>query len=482
MSNEKEDLELADRQYCPECLSEYEYTEGNNSCPICSEKKDNELLELTSYEEKAKSILAYHSTLNPMDFTDEQRATLLYIQDNYTSGEILINGFAGTGKTTIVENIIRHFQKNKAICILAPTNKACMVLRQKLLKAGNADVSTIHSFLYGEPNLDGTWQIKEIKNAKNLLLIVDEASMISKELHDDLLKASPNAMIIYLGDSFQLEQIGEQSNIWNLKKLNLTEVKRNDGDILNLATYIRTKQKNVYPINNSKDITILKKVTDAYSLYVESILNKEDSVFIVATNDSRNSINELVRSRICDNFNFLNIGERLISVSNSLNYCNGEVFSCYSLEYIKKYKITLRDKYKTNEYLLYICKINNQKAILIPNLDKASFHTFELNSLYDSELMSIFDYTEDDEPEDSFLEFNKYKRKMVVKKSIIVCTYGYAISAHKSQGSQFDKVFVYQNYSAPSWNSARWFYTAITRAVSKLVIIPNSKYQLGIEL
>jgi exodeoxyribonuclease-5 len=55
-------------------------------------------------------------------------------------------------------------------------------------------------------------------------------------------------------------------------------------------------------------------------------------------------------------------------------------------------------------------------------------------------------------------------------------TYAYALSAHKLQGSELDAILLYQDYCSENWSSARWFYTALTRAVSKVYLI-NTKYQ-----
>jgi hypothetical protein len=67
------------------------------------------------------------------------------------------------------------------------------------------------------------------------------------------------------------------------------------------------------------------------------------------------------------------------------------------------------------------------------------------------------------------------KKGVKVSPDLIISTYGYAVTAHKSQGSQWDKVFVHQNYTAPTWNPARWYYTAITRAAKNVIVLPAGK-------
>jgi ATP-dependent exoDNAse (exonuclease V) alpha subunit len=60
--------------------------------------------------------------------------------------------------------------------------------------------------------------------------------------------------------------------------------------------------------------------------------------------------------------------------------------------------------------------------------------------------------------------------ELIVSSDLVVATYGYAITAHKSQGSQWSKVYVNQNFVAPSWNGSRWYYTAITRAADSVEV------------
>lgn len=72
------------------------------------------------------------------------------------------------------------------------------------------------------------------------------------------------------------------------------------------------------------------------------------------------------------------------------------------------------------------------------------------------------------------LIYTDQKGKKTVERSLIIGTYGYAITGHKSQGSQWKTVFINQNFVANTWNPARWYYTAITRASDKVVVLANS--------
>jgi predicted NAD-dependent protein-ADP-ribosyltransferase YbiA (DUF1768 family) len=108
------------------------------------------------------------------------------------------------------------------------------------------------------------------------------------------------------------------------------------------------------------------------------------------------------------------------------------------------------------------------KVMHFPDLDKPSlYHSQILKAIRDSNpaLYSALDNDQD-------IIVN---RKGVAKlsKAITITTYGYAVTAHKSQGSQWEKVFVNQNYNAPTWNAARWYYTAITRAANQVVVLPT---------
>jgi hypothetical protein len=105
--------------------------------------------------------------------------------------------------------------------------------------------------------------------------------------------------------------------------------------------------------------------------------------------------------------------------------------------------------------------------LLIPGLDRPSMYHGEIliASRSNSELRQFLN-TEG--------LIRSTKEKVILDPKLIIGTYGYAITGHKSQGSQWSKVFVNQNYVAPTWNGARWYYTAITRAANDVIVMANA--------
>lgn len=428
----------------------------------------------------------------PFELTQGQEEALLKIESQLkdfapdhtglkNNHEYMLAGYAGTGKTSIAINILKWFRNNHDLqirntLVLAPTNKAVQVLLSKIDIP--VELSTIHAAIYGTPKFDekGDYVWQQAVEIRNCLILIDECSMLDKKIVEDIRKVCFNCFIIYMGDNFQLEPIGDDPGLFNLlNKSQLTEVKRVTNDILKLATHIRTIGRNVIPNNQSDDITLYPAEEKGFFLkkFVEKYKENSDSVIIVATNNLRNMLNNKTRELLGYGTEVLEVNDKLLSISNSEKLSNGDSFEVENFQFLEKVDLTLVKGQITKDISVYLYIINNQPCILIPNYDKPS--------LYHSEIQSAI----------GFEKIKKYKIFMTPKikdgeedwhnarfgKKVIIATYGYAWSCHKSQGSEFNNVFVLQDYCAKNWNSARWFYTAITRSNSKLHILPNYKLQ-----
>jgi hypothetical protein len=380
---------------------------------------------------------------SPFELTNGQINALTKIKElidnfNNNSGIIkyTVQGYAGTGKTAIVPNVVKyakHCDTFNNVYVLAPTNKAKLVLSTKLEEIkGLCELSTLHSLLYGEPDdEDGISKWTLNSNVSKSLLIVDESSMIDLKLYEDIIEACESCLILFFGDIFQLEQIGKKSPIFTeLPKSELKEVKRQDNSILTLATYIRNNNANVY--TETEDIFILSK-EEALTNIVNDLSNKdtEDTAFIVATNKTRNTLNNAIRKRL-GNLDLLNNNDKLISISNSNSLVNGEIFNVNSFEYIDTISIYIYDKYKPIDCEGHLYKINDKYAILV-NIDAASLTHQQFKTV--ASLKSMF--------KNNYKQYLQYKKKNKIavnefeylnklSRDIIICTYGYAISAHKS--------------------------------------------------
>lgn len=439
-------------------------------------------------EEEEVSILETRS--QPLSYTEGQRNALLDIQDmieQNKQGYYLLAGYAGTGKTTVVENIANYARaKGREAIIMAPTNKAVKVLHDKLKATGTpVAATTIHRAIYGEPDpVTGEWIPKT--RLANSVIIIDESSMITTDVMTDLLEnTTSNNIVILMGDRFQLEPVGKDPELFTGKvkefrdnRTELTEVKRQslDSNVLKVATLVRTDNKAYIPSKSMQDFKVVSSKTDFVNDYKESIRKNEDSVMIVATNNERVAMNTIARNeKFGANKGIIEDGEVIISVANSSEYANSETFKVSEVisdPVLHDLTFTFPNN-QSRKYEMYVSEVSDENGIrsklfIFPTLDRPS--------LYHSQILEAIQQSDRDlydELDNGVDIIHKRRGASKLSPSIVIGTYGYAITAHKSQGSQWNKVFVNQNYVAPTWNGARWWYTAITRSAAEVVAYPN---------
>lgn len=175
---------------------------------------------------------------------------------NRTQRTLVIKGYAGTGKSTLIQLIAKEFHGLLQMCFTAPTNKATKVLRDmaRQQQAGVTEVSTIHSLLGLKLKPDGSIKVLASSDYKEALystdvIVIDECSMVGEELKahiDEVLDRfeDRNLQIIFMGDPMQLPPIGEkESSTFTDSEVivELTEVVRQaeDNPIIRLCTSIR---------------------------------------------------------------------------------------------------------------------------------------------------------------------------------------------------------------------------------------------------
>ncbi len=227
-----------------------------------------------------------------MNLTQEQKNVITGILDGFKSGMPVIKfgGLAGVGKTTVIKHL-HHFLQDWSIC--AFTGKAANVLRRK----GLSEASTIHSLIY-EPlkNPDGSLIVDKYGNpifvlAESLAcggIIVDEASMVSKEIYTDLL--SFGLPVLFVGDHGQLEPIGSDFNIMKKPDFVLEKIHRNAGEIAHFAQHIRNGFA-ARSFNGGKHVRFVTP-SQAKGLY-----SKVDQI-VCAYNKSRVEINIATRVQL----------------------------------------------------------------------------------------------------------------------------------------------------------------------------------------
>jgi ATP-dependent exoDNAse (exonuclease V) alpha subunit len=429
---------------------------------------------------------------------------------NEDNNEIFVlKGYAGTGKTTVISTIVNNVTEiNKKYVLLAPTGRAAKVISNYSQKPA----FTIHKKIYFPKKVAGGVSFTMQQNKyKNTLFIVDEASMISDSntdsnafengsLLDDLISyvySGTNCKMILLGDTAQLPpvnlDISPALNIDTLgmhynkeiKHIEFDEVMRQEekSGILFNATELRDVLKEElyesfkFNLKGYKDII---RLTDGYD--IQDAINSaysnysiEDTAFIVRSNKRANQYNEQIRTRILDKDSELSTGDFLMVVKNNYFWlkdsddagfiANGdiievlEIFSILELYGFKFAKVKIR-------MVDYPNQIPLETVLLLDTItsESPSLTYEESNKLYQEVLL---DY----EGETKYKKFQKVKENEFF--NALQVKFSYAITCHKSQGGQWNTVFIEQPYlpNGIDKDYIRWLYTAITRAKDKLYLI-----------
>ncbi len=386
--------------------------------------------------------------------TDEQIKGIQFAVERIKAGELLttLAGYAGTGKTTIIHEVLKQCGRDMAVC--AYTGKAASVLRSK----GLAGARTIHSLIYDLIE----YEVPDPKDPEKTItkvewgkipredlecdgFIIDEASMVGKELFDDL--ASYGLPILAVGDSGQLPPISKSDlNLMSDPQFTLEKIHRQaeGSGIISIATRIRTEPGFIEQAiarpgvidEPSLDVQIVD-LTDARNV-------TDADIFICGFNKTRANLNAMVRNRK-KLTGLLNVGERIIALSNDreLGVFNGLMGTVQEILGVIEATV-----YPRGEDPL---KLQFTEVMVLWDGQDAARKT-RLTSY-------AFGGTKPD--------WNKCSAHFG---RAVVADYGYAITCHKSQGSQWDRVVVINEGMPKLWDQARWAYTAVTRAAKHLTI------------
>ena len=423
----------------------------------------------------------------------------------------LLKGYAGTGKTTIIGALVSQLwhTKLKAV-LLAPTGRAAKVMSTY----SGTSAHTIHRKIYF-PRKDKSGAMKFVlapNKHRNTVFIVDEASMIPDRptdtklfdngaLLDDLISfvySGHQCKLILIGDTAQLPPVhldlspaldGDKLSLNYAKEvqtLELDEVVRQKefSGILENATTLREQMRdNFYQHFQFKldDFLDIVRLVDGYDIQdaIEQAYNdhgREDTVFIVRSNKRANLYNENIRSRILHLDNELSAGDYMMVVKNNYFWlkpnseagfiANGDI-----IEILEIFSIKELYGFKFAEVRIKMVDYPKQRpfeTVLILDTVKSESPSLSFedgNKLYNEVLK---DYAQ---------EKSKYKKFLAVKNNpffnALQVKFSYAITCHKSQGGQWNTVFVEQPFLPKGIDREylRWLYTAITRAQKKLYLI-----------
>jgi len=439
--------------------------------------------ELNSTPKEDSDIFDDRTDSKEFNYTKGQKNALSKIADyikSKTKDYFVFAGYAGTGKTTVVENIVNNAEKNKLkVFVAAPTNKATVRLAEKAEGKYEANFKTLHSLMYGAPNEDtGEWEAK-IDLSSEDIVIIDEASMIDDFLWKDIQEniIDVGAKVILIGDGFQLAPVGSDPKLmqkYNQKGYQLTNVVRQAAEsaVIKFATALRSTGSMFMPQSSQGEVSILNNQQLAQQ-YFEDIKNNKDSILIVNSNKTRVIMNQKSRAaKFGDESNksFLLEGEKLITVNNSQYSKNGETSTVtkinelsepFEVDYVKGFG---QNKQTNKIGLLHYFDEFGRHNFLAPYLEDASLHGSQITQSELSEIEAKFPGTVE----------KTRSGKLMLSSEVTINTWGYAITAHKSQGSQWENVFVAQsNPYGDKESQARWLYTAITRTSDKLYMVKD---------
>lgn len=390
-----------------------------------------------------------------MELTRKQEEGLKIAVERFHNNEkyTVIAGYAGTGKSTLVKFIIEalDIESNK-VAYAAFTGKAAEVLRKK----GNKNACTIHKLLYDYTPRKGGGFFKKPKNHLDYsVIVVDEVSMVPVDMMQQLFKHK--VYVICLGDPFQIPPIqpDKDNHLLDRPHIFLNEVMRQakDSEIIRMSIALR----DLKPLQNYKGSNI--QIIDRED-YCQEMFTWADQI-ICATNATKEELNNYTR-QILGRGPLPEDGDKIMCGQNywdDLSDQNNALVNG-TIGYIKNPKDRIvYFPYWTRASVPSVRAINADivtdegdifKDI---NLDK-SMITKGSRCLDDRDIYNI----------------GKYREKLgdIVPKLV---TYGYVITGHKAQGSEWDKVLVIEeNFPRVRLEHYRWLYTCVTRASDKVII------------
>lgn len=423
----------------------------------------------------------------------------------------LLNGYAGTGKTSVVAALVKALAKVRIPSILlAPTGRAAKVLS---VHAGR-QAFTIHRWIYRQEATSAPGAVSVAGVADNpytgAVFIVDEASMIGSgdntTLLDDLCQyvySGHNCRMILLGDGAQLPPVGcdksPAMSVSHLKRLGLrvsrailtqTVRQASHSGILYNATSLRKAMKAEQLPQAQLTVSPFADVATVASEDLEDELNAsyanygiDDTILITRSNKRAMEFNLAIRGRILEKEEVITVDEPILIAKNNYfwtskasgNACgrgdfiaNGDVAricriygtEIHGMLRFADVQLSLPDRDLTIDAKLILNSLNSDNAGLAPNHEQDLLR-FALRDVDQATLSNPAAVGR-------ILKADPYFNALRVK-------YAYAVTCHKAQGGQWQSVFVDTGYIAPEALSTidfyRWLYTATTRATARLTYI-----------
>jgi len=391
--------------------------------------------------------------------------------------QFVLAGYAGTGKTFLINHVVKnilHLKAGVEAAFVSPTGKAATVLAQ-----GGTVAGTVHGLIYirNEDDFDVDENGEILPSSRNLsfykresidekirLIIVDEASMVSEEVLRDLL--SYGVKCLFCGDRAQLPPVNGECKLLEHPNVELTQIVRQaEGDpIIQVATMAREGKRIPYG-EYGENVSVIP-LRQMQGLQRQRILLRADQI-ICGRNKTRNSLNEEYRT-------YLGIpreaylpqdGEKLICTLNNWEKPLEKGGRFYLVNGMIGRVENVREHYDHLVSMAFTADGIGHEVQVVA--DGSVFLTGEYAHMYGDQAVKLVDGTIIHEANRGLLR----KLKVVEQETISRFEFAYAITCHKAQGSEFDSVVVFDESWLFGDDRSRWLYTAITRAKKRLLIV-----------
>lgn len=447
------------------------------------------------------------------DQSDALKKIAGYICDNNNNVIFLMTGYAGTGKTSIISSFVKTLDLLRMRSVLlAPTGRAAKVLASY----SGRQAFTIHKKIYRQKSSkDGFGSFSLDRNLhKDTFFIVDEASMISNStgdsslfgsgrLLDDLIEyvySGTDCKLILVGDTAQLPPVGsilspalDPASLagfgFGLITCELRQVVRqseSSGVLMN-ATRVRLQVAETNLVHPSIDCINYK---DTIRITGEELIDEissaygtcgmEGTIIVVNSNKQANRYNQGIRNRIFFREEEISPGDMVMVVKN--NYfiidededgagfiANGDIAEVRKIrKYEERYGFRFADM--VLKFPDYNLEIESKVMMDVLHLDTPALPSEKNKELFQN-VMADYLNIKTRRKQFEAVKNNPYFNALQIK-------FAYAVTCHKAQGGQWERVFIDQgmfNRNEITIDYLRWFYTALTRSTDKVYLVNFSE-------
>jgi exodeoxyribonuclease-5 len=475
--------------------------------------------------------------------SEQQKAAKMissFIFERDEKSLFLLKGYAGTGKTSLVGAVVQALDALKQRTVLmAPTGRAAKVFSRH----ASHPAFTIHKRIYRQKSFSGEMVdfMQNVNLMKDALFIVDEASMIANDsfgnsafgtgrLLDDLIQfvySGHGCRLMLVGDTAQLPPVGEEMSPaleremlegYGLKveEMTLTQVVRqlDDSGILWNATMLRRLMAEdelwAFPqlrLKGFADVVfmpgneLIEAIEQAYYQ-----VGQDETIVVTRSNVRANAFNQGIRSRILGLEEELTSGDQVMVVKNNYHWVQPNKADAKTDDKTQAEgdtaETTAAMDFIANGDVAVVRRFRNERRVhdfrfadvtlQFPDYDDTEVEatmlldtlSSEAPALTREEQEKLFQHVWDDYPELT----TKRDRMKAVKEdpffNALQVKYAYAVTCHKAQGGQWQRVFLDQGFMTEEMlgpDYFRWLYTAITRATETVYLVNLPKGELDDE-